>query len=165
MTPLAAARRALALLALALPAAACTAGTDGTAAPAAPAAPDASSSAPSASSTPSPGAAGPDYGRPAATPACADVRAGIDAFNLSDYDAAVAAFDRALPLARQQAEEYAVPPARRLLEAVSYYAALDADELAAAFPPAPEDRKYQLVTLAQCQPTGPGPTESPDVQT
>ncbi len=83
------------------------------------------------------------------TEACAEVRAGIDAFNLGDVDETVARFEAAIPLAEQLVADAAAPGTDLLLEAIRYYAALPAEEYGAASP-SPEFQRYKTVTLTQC---------------
>ncbi len=57
--------------------------------------------------------------------ACEEVRTGIEAFNLGDYDGTVEHFEAAVPLAEEQDD--GSTKASELIEAVRYYAALDAE--------------------------------------
>lgn len=110
-------------------------------------------STPSAPGTPN--GSGPLAAQPDAsdTKACAEVRAGIDAFNARDYAGSIDRFRLAVPLARAQAQTTPSQGADDLVEAVKYYAGLAPDkylESAAS----PEFLKYQVITLGQCMPVG-----------
>jgi len=92
--------------------------------------------------------------------ACEEVRTGIDAFNLGDYDGTVEHFEAAVPLAEKQDD--GSTKAGQLLEAVRYYAALDAEAYPEAARSSPEFAKYKAITLGQCMPVDRGvPEESP----
>ena len=94
---------------------------------------------------------------PEATDACTQVRAGIDAFNAGDYDETVDRFREALPLAEDQARSDDSQEAADLLEAVQYYADLEAGMYPDAARTSPDFEKYKQITLGQC-----GPIEQPD---
>lgn len=120
--------------------------------------PEAQSRPPSASP---PGA---DESDPKAPPrdepsSCAEVRAGIDAFNQGDLEETVSRFKDALPLAEAAAEEEPSRMADDLLEAVEYYAELPAEDYPAAVE-TPDFEKYKQITLSQC--AGEGQMASPD---
>ncbi|WP_160012129.1 hypothetical protein [Nocardioides sp. AX2bis] len=93
----------------------------------------------------SPGAAAP-----ARTPACAVVRAGIDAFNEGDFEETVARFGEAVPLAEEQVD--GSEQADQLLEAVRWYAALPPEDYAEAAVSSQEFQVYKAITLTQCDP-------------
>ena len=82
--------------------------------------------------------------------ACEEVRTGIDAFNLGDYDGTVEHFEAAVPLAEEQDD--GSTEARQLIEAVRYYAELDAEAYPEAARSSPEFAKYKAITLGQCMP-------------
>ena len=88
--------------------------------------------------------------------ACEEVRTGIAAFNEGDYDGTVEHFEAALPLA--EARDDGSEMAGDLVEAVRYYAELDAEEYPEAARSSPEFAKYKAITLGQCMPVG----EEPD---
>ena len=90
---------------------------------------------------------------------CAEVRAGIDAFNRGDLEETVSRFEEALPLAETAAEEEPSRLADDLLEAVEYYAELPAEDYPAAVE-TPDFEKYKQITLSQC--AGEGQMASPD---
>jgi hypothetical protein len=90
--------------------------------------------------------------------ACAEVRTGIAAFNDGDFAGTVEHFVAAVPLAEEQDDGSA--EAGQLVEAVRYYAALDAEAYAEASRTSPEFAKYKAITLGQCMPVGSEP-ESP----
>lgn len=98
---------------------------------------------------------------PASTPACEEVRAGIGAFNAGDFEETVARFRAAVPLATEQLD--GSEEADDLLEAVTWYAELPADDYAEAFASSPEFRRYQGITLGQCG-DGTPPQESGGVE-
>lgn len=112
-----------------------------------------SSSSPSTSPSPD---ADDEPGRPstgaapARTPACAEVRAGIDAFNDGDYEETVARFVDAVPLAEEQLD--GSDRADQLLEAVRWYAALPPEDYADAAVSSQEFQVYKAITLTQCDP-------------
>lgn len=93
---------------------------------------------------------------PFASPTCEAVRAGIAAYNAGDLPRSLQAFSDAVPLARTRAQRMSgrdgSMEAQDLLEAVEYYAGLSTEQLGEAFPASPETRRYQDVTLSQCQP-------------
>ncbi|PKH39049.1 hypothetical protein SAMN05192575_103256 [Nocardioides alpinus] len=91
--------------------------------------------------------------------ACEEVRTGIDAFNLGDFDETVERFEAALPLAEEQDD--GSTRARELVEAVRYYAELDAEAYPEAARTSPEFAKYKAITLGQCVPVGSDAPESP----
>jgi hypothetical protein len=90
--------------------------------------------------------------------ACEEVRTGIEAFNLGDYDGTVEHFEAAVPLAEEQDD--GSTKASELIEAVRYYAALDAEAYPEAARSSPEFAKYKAITLGQCMPVGEVPEES-----
>lgn len=91
--------------------------------------------------------------------ACEEVRTGIEAFNVGDYDGTVEHFEDAVPLA--EAQDDGSTAARQLVEAVSYYATLDAEAYPEAARSSPEFAKYKAITLGQCMPVDLGvPEES-----
>ena len=91
--------------------------------------------------------------------ACEEVRTGIEAFNLGDYDGTVEHFEAALPLALEHDDGSTM--ASELIEAVRYYAALDAELYPEAARTSPEFAKYKAITLGQCMPVGREESESP----
>ena len=91
----------------------------------------------------------PDRSR---TPACAEVRAGIDAFNLGDFTGTVAHFRAALPLARGQARHDSSRAAADLLAAVRYYADLAPSAYLRSSESSPAFATYKAITLGQCEP-------------
>ena len=105
-----------------------------------------------------PGGSEPSVGQAAPAPdvpvvdseACEEVRTGIDAFNLGDYDGTVEHFEAAVPLA--EAQDDGSTEARQLVGAVRYYAALDAGAYPEAARSSPEFAKYKAITLGQCMP-------------
>ncbi len=80
--------------------------------------------------------------------ACDEVRAGIDAFNVGEFDETVEHFEAALPLAEEQDDGSEL--ASQLIEAVRYYAALDADLYPEAARSSVEFAIYKAITLGQC---------------
>lgn len=114
----------------------------------------ASPSEPSPSSPPS----GPAK-NPARTPACAEVRAGIDAFNAGDFDLTVEHFEKAVPLAQDQLDGSAA--ADDLLEAVTWYAQLPPDDYLDASTGSPDFARYKAITLGQCVSPGSDPGGQP----
>ena len=117
--------------------------------------PPSSSGSPGSPSSPfSPAPSSPEV---AATPACVQVRAGIDAFNLGKYDETVSHFERAVPLARRAVSGDLA--SRELLEAVRYYARLDAADYPAAARGSAAFAKYKAITLDQCYVATPSPAE------
>jgi hypothetical protein len=101
------------------------------------------------------------------TEACAEVRAGIDAFNAGDFAATVDHFRRALPLARAQGRSNASKAADDLVEAVSYYAALAPEDYPSSAASSSQFAKYKAITLGQCvvgqEPAPTKPSKSPGV--
>lgn len=89
--------------------------------------------------------------------ACGEVRAGIDAFNVGELDETVEHFRVALPLAEEQDDGSVL--ATQLIEAVRYYAELDAELYPDASRSSPEFAKYKAITLGQCMA---GVDEAPD---
>jgi hypothetical protein len=122
---------------------------------------DPPSAEPSSSTTTEPDAS--------ATRACAEVRAGIDDFNLGDFQGTVAHFQAAVPLARTQAHEDSSPAADDLLEAVTYYAELAPADYPSASATSPDFAAYKEITLGQCvapgQEPGHDPSEAPGTST
>jgi hypothetical protein len=102
-----------------------------------------------------------------ATDACTEVVAGIDDFNLGDYDGTVVHFRKAIPLAEAQAQQDDSQEAANLLEAVRYYAELAPDEYPDAARSSRDFAKYKAITLGQCVPVEQpdGETEPPPVTT
>jgi hypothetical protein len=99
-----------------------------------------------------------------ASKACAEVRAGIDAFNTEEYANTVAHFRLALPLAKDQARDQPSTAADDLVEAVTYYAELAPEDYAESAISSPEFAKYKAITLGQCSPVGePSDDGSPGV--
>jgi hypothetical protein len=94
--------------------------------------------------------------------ACEEVRNGIDAFNRGEYDETVERFEEALLLAQSQDDGSA--RAGRLVEAVRYYAELDADEYLEAARSSPDFAKYKAITLGQCASGDGEAPESPGVE-
>lgn len=80
--------------------------------------------------------------------ACTEVRAGIDAFNVGEFDETVDHFQTALPLAEEQDDGSL--QASQLIEAVRYYAELDAELYPEASQSSPEFAKSKAITLGQC---------------
>lgn len=107
---------------------------------------------------------GPDVA-PASTDACAEVRAGIDAFNTGDFDETIARFRDAEPLAERQLAADDSQEATDLLEAVRYYADLPAEEYPDAARSSADFEKYKQITLGQCVPIGEPVPEDPGVET
>lgn len=91
--------------------------------------------------------------------ACAEVRAGIDAFNVGEFDETVERFEAALPLAEEQDDGSRM--AADLVEAVRYYAELDAEAYPEAARTSPDFAKYKVITLGQCVPPGSDAPEEP----
>ena len=92
-----------------------------------------------------------------ATEACAEVRAGIDAFNEGDLGETVRHFELAVPLAKELVAEDEA--ADTLLGAIEYYATLPPEEYQAASP-SPEFQRNKAITLTLCE-YGAGPEEEP----
>ncbi len=112
----------------------------------------------------------PETGQPdaSATPACAEVRAGIDAFNAGAFATTVDHFRQALPLARAQAGAEPSQGADDLVEAIAYYAQLAPGDYLQSAASSPRFAKYKAITLGQCvvgQPPEPSPRRSPGVTT
>ena len=122
--------------------------------------PGSDTSAPPARVPSAPESEAPDL-EPSKTPACAEVRAGIAAFNDADYEETVARFVAALPLAEEQVDGSA--DADRLLEAVRWYAELAPEDYAKASVSSPAFAEYKAVTLGQCLPLGDVASEDPGV--
>ncbi len=96
--------------------------------------------------------------------ACAEVRAGVDAFNAGDFEEAVARFRAAVPPAEERAERTPSARADLLLEAVEWYAALPPEDYPRASRRSEQFARYRAVTLAQCVVGEPGddpPGEDP----
>lgn len=109
-----------------------------------------------------------DPGATAGSPVCASVRQGIDAFNEGDYEATVALFAEALPLADAAATEPdASAEARLLAGAVRYYAELAPQEYPEAAQGDADFETNKQITLGLCvtevtplaPPSGGGPGE------
>lgn len=101
-------------------------------------------------------------GPPSDTPACAEVRAGIAAFNEGDYEETIERFVAAVPLAEEQLDGSAA--ADDLLEAVRWYAELPAEDYPEAAISSPEFATYKAITLGQCDPAVPTQTEPPGTE-
>ncbi|WP_297740174.1 hypothetical protein [Nocardioides sp.] len=86
-------------------------------------------------------------------------RAGIDAFNAAEYGETVEHFQAALPPAEEQDD--GPVPVSELIEAVRYYAELDAKLYPEAARSSPEFAKYQAITLGQCVAGDAGTQEPP----
>ena len=93
------------------------------------------------------------------SPACDEVRAGIDAFNLGDFGSTVEHFEAAVPLAEEQDD--GSEEAGDLVEAVHYYAELEAKEYPQASRSSPQFAKYKAITLGQCVAADDGSTDDP----
>lgn len=91
--------------------------------------------------------------------ACAEVRAGIDAFNEGEFDETVERFEAALPLAEEQDDGSRM--AADLVEAVRYYAELDAEAYPEAARTSPDFARYKTITLGQCVVPGSDAPEEP----
>lgn len=117
------------------------------------------SASPPASSPGTPDSTGPGAGGPAETPACAEVRAGIDAFNAGDLDQTVAHFVDAVPLAKKQLD--GSRQADDLLEAITWYAQLAPEDYPEASATSPEFARYKAITLGQCVAAGQDPGGQP----
>ena len=94
--------------------------------------------------------------------ACAEVRSGIEAFNLGELDETVEHFEKALPLAEERDD--GSRPASQLIEAVRYYAELDAEDYPEAARTSSDFAKYKAITLGQCMSAELEQTESPGVE-
>ncbi len=81
---------------------------------------------------------------------CAEVRAGINAFNAGDFTRTVKHFGLALPLARAQALADPTPASRRLVEAVAYYADLAPEDYPQSARSSLAFARYKAITLGQC---------------
>ncbi|MGI9157763.1 MAG: hypothetical protein ACR2FG_14220 [Marmoricola sp.] len=93
---------------------------------------------------------------------CEEVRAGIDAFNQGDFEATVAHFRTALPLAEAAAARDDARAADELVEAVRYYAELAPEAYPESSRTSPSFAKYKQITLGQCESGGQEPpSESP----
>jgi hypothetical protein len=86
------------------------------------------------------------------SPACEEVRAGIDAFNLGDFEETVEHFELAVPLAEEQDD--GSETAGDLVDAVHYYADLAPADYPQAARSSQEFLKYKNITLGQCRPVG-----------
>ncbi len=82
--------------------------------------------------------------------ACAEVRAGIAAFNQGDYEETVTRFVEAVPLAEERLD--GSDEAADLLEAVRWYAELEPEDYPEAAISSPEFAAYKAITLGQCDP-------------
>ena len=102
---------------------------------------------------------------PATTDACAEVRAGIGAFNDGDLETTVERFRQAVPLAVAQAEKDDSKEAADLVEAVKYYADLDPSAYPEAARSSADFAKYKAITLGQCVPIEQPDAEPPPVTT
>jgi len=91
--------------------------------------------------------------------ACEEVRTGIAAFNRGDYAGTVEHFEAAVPLA--EAQDDGSKTAAQLVEAVHYYAELDAGLYPEAARSSAEFAKYKAITLGQCMPVDRDDSESP----
>lgn len=109
---------------------------------------------------PSSGRAGSGDPEPStgAVAACDEVVAGIEAFNAGDFDATVAHFQKAIPLAEAEAKADDSIAARDLLEAVHFYADLAPRDYLESSQSSPEFAKYKKITLGQCPPGAPPPS-------
>lgn len=94
--------------------------------------------------------------------ACEEVRSGIEAFNVGEFDETVEHFEEALPLAEEQDDGSVL--ASQLIEAVRYYAELDVELYPEAARSSPEFAKYKAITLGQCMPRADETPESPGVE-
>lgn len=81
---------------------------------------------------------------------CEEVRAGIDEFNLEDYEGTVKHFQRAVAPAEIYATVQPEAEARALLEAVNYYATLPPEDYPKAARSSAEFARNKAVTLNQC---------------
>ena len=86
------------------------------------------------------------------SPACDEVRAGIDAFNQSDFEGTVEHFEAAVPLAEEQDD--GSEAAGDLVDAVHYYADLAPADYPEAARSSQEFLEYKNITLGQCRPAG-----------
>ena len=94
--------------------------------------------------------------------ACEEVRRGIEAFNVGEFDVTVGHFEEALPLAEEQDDGSVL--ASQLIEAVRYYAELDVELYPEAARSSPEFAKYKAITLGQCMPGEDETPESPGLE-
>ncbi len=94
--------------------------------------------------------------------ACAEVRSGIEAFNVGEFDETVEHFEEALPLAEEQDDGSVL--ASQLIEAVRYYAELDAELYLEASRSSAEFAKYKAITLGQCMSQEGQAPESPGLE-
>lgn len=113
------------------------------------------SAAPSLPSDAAPGTAGD-----ADAETCAQVRAGIEAFNRGDYEETVARFEEAVPLALAARDDSA--SGALLAEAVQYYADLPPQDYPEASRSSDDFAKYKQITLGLCA-DGPPSSEDPGV--
>lgn len=81
---------------------------------------------------------------------CAEVRAGIDDFNRQDYAGTIDHFEKAKVPAKVYATIEEEPEADALLDAVEYYAALDADQYPEAARSSENFARNKEITLTQC---------------
>lgn len=116
-----------------------------------------------ASSTSSEGPSPDATSLPNATSACAEVRAGIDAFNQGDFGSTVAHFRSAVPLAEAEAKRKASSSADQLVAAVRYYADLAPSDYPQASRSSSDFARYKQITLVQCE-SGQESPESPGQQ-
>lgn len=93
----------------------------------------------------------------AASAGCAEVRAGIDAFNNGDFEETVERFEAAVPLVEDQ--DNGSPAYDQLIEAVRWYADLPAHDYPEAAQSSADFQKYKAITLGQCV-AGPGAESS-----
>jgi hypothetical protein len=84
----------------------------------------------------------------AAGEGCAEVRAGIDAFNVGDYDETVERFEAAVPLVEADAD--GTEASNQLVEAVRWYAELPAEDYLESSLTSSEFERYKAITLGQC---------------
>ncbi len=108
-------------------------------------------------SGPTPPASSPESHLLSETEACAEVRAGIDAFNANDLDETVRHFQAAVPLAEELVA--AGEDADTLLGAIEYYAALPPEEYREASP-SPDFQRNKAITLTLCAYGEPEPEPS-----
>ncbi|CAN5661317.1 hypothetical protein BH11ACT8_BH11ACT8_12520 [soil metagenome] len=109
------------------------------------------------------GSPAPDPGTgadPAPAPsACAEVVAGIAAFNAGDFEGTVQHFEAAVPLAEAEPEANPSAAADDLLESVRYYADLPPEDYPEASLTSPDFATYKAITLGQCASDGPPPSD------
>ncbi len=108
-------------------------------------------------SGPTPPASSPSVRLLSGTEACAEVRAGIDAFNEGDLEETVRHFEKAVPLAEDLVADG--EDADTLLGAIEYYAALPPEEFQQASP-SPDFQRNKAITLTLCA-YGAGPRGEP----